>query len=333
MAVSIPPKLTLTQLEKLAFHCGISKTGTKSIVRQRLADTLAAYQPLPGSTRILSIDLGIRNLAYSLLVPASSKGKGTKNGRDERQPGSGVVTRPAVHVWQRQNLLPNTASRKGVIKNEEDIGPSGLAEDFTPASLSRIATNLVRDQLLPLKPTHVLIERQRFRSGGGPSVLEWTVRVNTLEAMLYAVFATLRSMKQWDGEIIPVEPRRVGPYLLTRAGMIQHADMSKKTKAENKKLKIDLLAGWLQREDEIEMANAQVRAMAEAYMHRLTKTSRNKKLADTPRGTELEGSTKLPKLDDLADSLLQGVAFLEWEGNKASMLKNGVEAFIDLHEI
>lgn len=333
MAVSIPSKLTLAQLEKLAFHCGISKTGTKSIVRQRLLDTLTSYRPLAGGTRILSIDLGVRNFAYSLLVPTLTGEKGMRNAPDRGNSALGMVDRPTVHAWSRQNLLPKISSRNEMPKKEEDVEFSGSAEDFTPASLSTIATSLVRDQLLPLKPTRVLIERQRFRSGGGPSVLEWTVRVNTLEAMLYAVFATLRSMKQWDGEVIPIEPRRVGPYLLTQAGTIQHADFAKKTKAENKKLKIDLLSGWLQNGQEVELANAQVRAMAEAYLHRLKKSPRSKKLADTPRETGLEGSAKLAKLDDLADSLLQGVAFLEWEGNKASMLEHGVEAFIDLHHV
>ena len=96
---------------------------------------------------------------------------------------------------------------------------SGTEPDpFSPASLARVTTALVRDALLPLRPTHVLIERQRFRSAGHAAVQEWTLRVNTLEAMLHAALRTVREYGLWDTS--PPPPKGKGKGKKVRSNFL-----------------------------------------------------------------------------------------------------------------
>ena len=59
--------------------------------------------------------------------------------------------------------------------------------------MAQIALNFIQTHILPQNPTHILIERQRFRSSSSPAILDWTIRVNTLEAMIYAILAVHQS--------------------------------------------------------------------------------------------------------------------------------------------
>jgi cruciform cutting endonuclease 1 len=46
------------------------------------------------------------------------------------------------------------------------------------------------------------------------------------------------------------------------------------------------------------------------------------------RKGEVDGEEKMGKLDDLADCLMQGMAWIEWEENKRKALEHGVEALL-----
>lgn len=312
-----PFDLTLSSLQELARTLGVSQTGPKPALTARLQGVLRNHSPPPADARILSIDLGIRNLAYALLTPP---------------PQSTEVSKPTVHAWTRVDL--RSLSPLPVAQN-----PLPSQDDFSPASLSSLALKLVQTHLLPLNPTHVLIERQRFRSGGGSAVLEWTVRVNSLESMLYAIFAAFRSTGRFDGAVIPVDPRRVGPFLLEdeageggtegknggrKAGgsMVVTAKGSK----ENKKLKIALVGRWLRDRRGVQF-EGQSEGMKKAFLNRwLPKEKKSK--ADKGAGLlagEEKGGNGIEKLDDVADCLLQGVAWLRWERNKRKLVEELAE--------
>ncbi|KAI0598741.1 mitochondrial resolvase Ydc2 [Biscogniauxia sp. FL1348] len=213
----VSPALKAAQLQRLAFLCGISKTGTKTELVARLnaaalAATAAAAAPAegwPGSEqRILSIDLGIRNLAFSLITAKPSSPSSPSSSSSSPSPLPMHPPHIQLHAWKHRVLLERPPT-KGASGEDEKGGEgekevdadaeTGTSPDlYSPASLARVTTALVRDDLLPLRPTHVLIERQRFRSCGHAAVQEWTLRVNTLEAMLHAALRTVREYGLWD---------------------------------------------------------------------------------------------------------------------------------------
>lgn len=322
-----PLDLKLTELQELARTVGISQTAPKAALVARLRDALANHASPPPNARILSIDLGIRNLAYALLSPPPPQ---TAQPPAKTRPGGNRQTsapKPVVHAWNRVDL-----------RSLSTAGPDA-SQDFSPPSLSLLALDLVRTLLLPLDPTHVLVEKQRFRSAGGSAVLEWTVRVNSLESMLYAVFATLKSLGHFRGVVIPVDPRRVGPFLLELergGGGEAEADVvvaeSKRAKKrvppsdavrglkgakENKKLKIGLVGGWLRDGKGVDF-DGEAAVMKQAFLKRWFPKAKKSK-AD--KGAEIEDERVVEKLDDVADCLLQGVAWLKWEENKRQLVK------------
>lgn len=305
---------SLSQLRELALQCGINRSGTKTTLVSLIGETLSQHQPLRPDARVLSIDLGIRNLAFSLLSPPAA---------GSVKPRSAPPKFPVVHAWRPLALVPGA--------KEVDV----VSPDFSPASLAGITLSLVQNHLLPLKPTHVLIERQRFRSGGGSGVYEWTVRVNSLEAMLYATFSTLKGLGHWDGVVVPVDPKRVGPFLLEDRNP-DDGDKSKvaeeevdttvakakksglRSARENKKRKIDLLGSWLAR-DEIPLVGVEAEAMRRTFLEKWSPKEYRGKL--NTKGSKSKAKSKGPavsikKLDDVTDSLLQGIAWIRWEERK-----------------
>ncbi|KAL1865850.1 hypothetical protein VTK73DRAFT_5029 [Phialemonium thermophilum] len=330
-------ELSVHQLRTLALQCGIARSGTKGALIQRIQQVVRDHRPLDGGACILSIDLGIRNLAYCLITAP---------------PGRPHSSRPlsVVHAWHALSLVPPACTAVGEKTTEEkkkradggdldtsDVSPSILRpklqqqEDFSPASLSEIAVGLVRDKLLPLQPTHVLVERQRFRSAGGPAVFEWTVRVNSLEAMLYATFGTLKALGHWDGIVAPVDPKRVASFLVE--GEIEDAPQgadgqdirlcsarsNKRTSREVKRQKMDLLGQWLS-EGRVSMGNPQAKAMRTKYLDRwMRKGGKETRSGPDVKVQEAGSVDGLKKLDDVADSLLQGVSWLKWQENRSRL--------------
>lgn len=299
--------LRTVELQNLAKLCGINKSGTRAELIKRLSDELKSHKRLPPNARVLSIDLGIRNLAFALLTPS------------QRQKGTVQVRDAVVHDWQRVALIPT--DKKNIVPPGQEPGEQIAVlkkQDFSPGALSKLAVQLVEDRLLPLKPTHVLLERQRFRSAGGSNVLEWTVRVNMVESMLYAVFATLASVGRFGGVVLPVEPRLVGPFLLEREQ--EEAGSDEKTEelvtgrrggSAAKQLKIDLLGRWLMSGEKVHCDGGQPKITRRAFLRRWLPNG--KESTEPKEEAPIENEKKL---DDVTDCLLQGVAWMNWDKNK-----------------
>lgn len=226
---------------------GELKSGTKATQLSSLQHGLRRTRivhPVNRPTRILSIDMGIRNLAFCVLelgqMPTQGKSK-SKTGEDlkpsldlhesmEKLPWA--LDHVEVVAWKRLSLLralgdrPASTSDDDVMSTEDsaddadddhvsragstkdksskmrartqiaDSKPPSTEEslkpDYSPLRVARLAHRLVKEVFLPFDVTHVLIERQRHRSGGGSAIQEWTVRVNMLESMLHATFETFR---------------------------------------------------------------------------------------------------------------------------------------------
>ncbi|KAI0161493.1 mitochondrial resolvase Ydc2 [Xylariaceae sp. FL1272] len=355
-------KLRVAELKNIALYCGLPRTGTKPELVKRLQAAQSATTPAARSKTstgpiVLSIDLGIRNFAFSLMTlapsvssPSGTRGKRQKNKKSplpvlETTPRSPVAIR--LHAWQRLSLLEPSG---GLLPKNDDQDEASLrpeAPNFSPPALAKITNTFLQATVLRLNPlpTHILIERQRWRTLGGSSVLEWTLRVNTLEAMLHASLQTLRDVGSWKGEVESIQPRSVAQLFLeadeTKSKDVEELSASidesdepvgKKSKGpktqgsknhalylKKKGVKIDLLRQWLdQHDDIIQPQTPEAQQMLEMYQKKPNGKSRKKEpMVDT-------------KLDDITDSLLQGIAWLRWRENRAQLSRHGPEELLNL---
>lgn len=409
------PSLKAAQLQRVAFLTGVSSSGTKPVLIERL--TAALSSPFPalisrsgrrakskqdatcgkamsneGQLSILSLDMGIRNLAYAHLLVQPERNDGQSGGRFS------PLQLPILNAWNRlaisefpNSLIADTpvhlpmlvkSTSDGAIemeKNLDAIEPTKTitkqvaAESFAPELYAGHAYTLITSLIAAYQPTHILIERQRFRSGGGAAVQEWTIRVGVFEGMLYAVLYTLQQESKSNTKIAvqAVEPQRVARYWIETGptAIMSTSETKKRTSSkEGKKNKIELVGRWL---SSAAAANgeqtgigskvsiqtpSQAEKMAAAYLHKwgkgrkgkpapLTSTSSTKHatVRRTSRKEEKDVTSNRPdvaavvgatgdikKLDDLADCLLQGVAWLEWQRMKERIAVEGVAALGDI---
>lgn len=227
--------LTLPKLRSLLASTGLTSSGTKAALLTRLQTELHVRRLPQERARIVSVDMGIRNLAFCVvdveLPPLSflaheSRSCGSKNSSSNRSKRKALPTqhdslcyrapvRLSVREWTRLALpIPNGHA------SNTSIAEADAKESFHPRFLSQAAYALLHQTLLPHKPTTLLLERQRYRSGGAPAIQEWTVRVNMLESMLWAVLETLRhqNLHEERGAIVTfpgvhdVNPARVAAF-------------------------------------------------------------------------------------------------------------------------
>jgi len=342
MAFTLPTNLKLAHLKQLAFKCGISTSGTKPILSARILDSIArshsriftgnhvssANKKKDKPIRILSIDMGIRNLAYCILdfPPSNLKSKAKKSkAKMDTKPEL-----PTIQSWHR--LAVSSAPTKS--SADEELQLPVKKEAFDPLTLSQTAYNLLRHRLLLQNPTHILIERQRFRSMGSKHILEWTIRVNMFESILYGVLCTLKAEGVWEGEVEAILPGKVGPFWIGEEGEGKEKGKgkgkerkSKNAKVRNKGLKIDLVRRWLDSGEVVMLGNEAVEGTARAYREKWDRLPGRQKGGKKDGGEGPEET--MGKLDDLADCLLQGMAWIQWEENKRIALTDGVEALLE----
>ena len=99
---------------------------------------------------------------------------------------------------------------------------------------------------------------------------------------------------------------------------------SASAKIRNKGLKIDLVRSWLEAGDIVELGNEDVEDRARRYMQKWDRLPGGRK--GVKRGEKM--AEEMGKLDDLADCLLQGMAWIRWEKNRSIALEEGVEALL-----
>lgn len=338
MKLKLPATLDLKnwQLRYCAFLLGLPSTGNKTRLQGALLDRLQQPDAVPKAKteRIISVDMGIRNLAYCVLDVSHAS-----------SPSVGRSSTLKVHAWKRMDLLESHLDPPGVIESSvfEDQGtgsqlkqtrksivPSLIAKAaFAPSSLSKSAYD-VTAALLKHKPTTILIERQRFRSGGAAAIQEWTVRVNMLESMLWACLETLRHGKGSKQSIFPstheVSPARVAKFWTADPSiplrppdsfyslqMSVEQDVNMAKKKVEKKEKIAIARSWLEGTNDDVALEFEGEAAKTADLFRAGASTKSKSKSGVGKGrNEL-------KLDDLADCLLQAVAWLRWRENAEKM--------------
>lgn len=364
--------LKVAQLQRIARATGIQSSGTKSVLAARIEAALCQQLSIPSQKKdndgwsVLSIDMGIQNLAFAhLRVPAVSAARAPSKpvltawhrlkvseigDLDLQRAGTGAkIDSMDVSELVSESEVESTTSAHNVTAKPA----AGLKEGFSPDLYAATAYTLITSLLSAYKPTHILIERQRFRSGGGSAVQEWTLRVGVLEGMLYAVLYALRHERgsELAGiEVQGIEPKRVVGYwegLDSDTERNSEAGVKKgRVSARGvKKAKIDLVGRWLSASIEADLSAVQdtqrelelgaageakiyleadrpaVHDLAGAYLRKWRgEGTRNKRLFTA-------GSTReVGKLDDLADCLLQGVTWVEWQVMRERLAREGLEA-------
>jgi cruciform cutting endonuclease 1 len=329
------------QLKQVATCLGLNSTGTKAVLEHAIMSTLDGRHDFAKPPRIVSIDMGIKNLGLCVLE-APHLTKHLKATLDKQPASVNVLSWSKVDVLSQ---LSKTAKTGSVARSAELSKPDPSL--FRPSSLAETALTITDSILRDHEPTHILIERQRFRSMGGSSVQEWTLRVNMLESMLYACFETMRAHVQITGarfpEVIEMSPARVARFWCggdstsvdaafddvavgqskttkRRAADVMKEEVVKGGKID-KRAKIDVLRRWLAADEfplpphmavQLHFSDQAQDTAAAFNTDTSSKKARKKReAASTDSGP--------PKLDDLADCLLQGVAWVRWEENKRKL--------------
>ncbi|KAF9693850.1 hypothetical protein EKO04_008213 [Ascochyta lentis] len=224
------PTVTAKVLQALLTRIGSASSGTKSTLLARFQREIQQpsvfhrlsegkkqpHKPWNRKLRVVSIDMGIKNLAFcdaEVVYPATES-----------------ASEPSLHAsmnilrWKKIDLVGSTSEKKNHLLSEASESAEDDANPYSPSVLSRTAHRLIKEEVLSVNPDIILIEKQRWRSGGGSAVQQWTVRVNTLEAMLWAILETLKPTAHGAGKngekhgyrVYAVDPKRVGQYWLSR---------------------------------------------------------------------------------------------------------------------
>ncbi|GAM82927.1 hypothetical protein ANO11243_009130 [Dothideomycetidae sp. 11243] len=311
------------QLKHLCTNLGISAGPKKSTTAAALVAALGQYARHTEQPRIKSVDMGVKNLAYCMLRP-----------RERATDGAQF----RVYDWRRINVLTGESTTAQAEVDDEKITTDGdgaeeapaLTNLYSPANLAPVAARLAGRLASDMDPSHIVIERQRFRSMGGSSVQEWTLRVNSLEAMLWASLQTLRDITTQSTpatafpQTVEMNPARIAAYWNTRASDwslneangneiipeasdkqpqrkgVDDSDVATKRGME-KSEKISLIRHWLET-GAIDVDDA-LQPLADAFMI-------------VGRARKTDGDLVIGKKDDLADCVVQGVTFSLWSRNR-----------------
>ena len=308
-------RLKLAELHRLAASLGSPSSGNKNVrissIRKSLQQAAQRSQnAAPENLSIISIDMGIRNLAYCHITTPVPKHLLASHPLNVR-----------LETWQRVSIgkaplpssTPSTMSKKKIVT----LQPSTITtekESFEPIDYADYAYTFLRHVIDQHKPTHVLIERQRFRSGGQAAVQEWTIRVGVFEGMLYAVLRTLAEQKSHECKVVPILPVQVNRYWLAQPSEASVRKPEDRIQAKAMKQHKIKLVGKLLEENATLSTQMSLSTPAlqtrDAFLARLSGVKSREK------------DHEFRKLDDLSDCLLQGVAWLNWQRNRALVSQN-----------
>ncbi|EXJ80177.1 hypothetical protein A1O1_08319 [Capronia coronata CBS 617.96] len=305
--------LSLARLHRIAVSIGSPCSGTKA---ERVAGIQHALSGVETSRRenlsLLSIDMGIRNLAFAHISAPRHVDKRLLYGLPTLRQWRQVAVSQAseVEAIDSHLMAPGESKLEGASPVTHIRSRLGK-ESFEPIDYALHAYNLVTNLLRTYKPSHVLIERQRFRSGGRAAVPEWTIRVGVFEGMLYAVLRTLVEEGKVQVQVEPMQPTFVNRYWLESREAAKSAPVKtpavRRSGRDVKRAKIDRV-GQMLVDDEKPPAirlDEDLRPFTSEFVSIWQKDRKRNVLATNMNG--------ISKLDDLADCLLQGLAWIDWQ--------------------
>ncbi|KAG4305141.1 hypothetical protein PORY_001311 [Pneumocystis oryctolagi] len=294
-------RLTVQQLRTVAMKCGILNNGNKSELINRIFKEISKTKLIDKhytAHRILSIDMGIRNLALcSIILPP-------------------VVIQDFNLIYYENFIINEWCKLSINLENIENDEITKKTHKLT--SYSFLAYQLAKSFLEKFQPQTILIERQRYRTRNMNTVLEWTIKINMFEHMLHAIFRCFKEEKIWndpEADILSIDPTKITSFWLEKNNTIKkntfiNHNLFKniftnsrnndsinlsETPLKSKKEKIKIVDLLLKANSIFDFKNTQI--TADDFISR--KKEKNKL-----------------KVDDLADSFLQAVSWIIWEQNK-----------------
>lgn len=309
-------KLKLTQLKVLSTLLGLPSSGTKSVLLEGIIQASTAVGALGSKISrssplvVKSVDMGVRNLSLVNLHAPSLVSGSLQAGASHEKYG-----KMGISQWKRLDV-------------EKGFRPDSWSPEVSSFDVDRLAViahALVRREFVLNTPgenvckskSHwpdvILIERQRFRSGSSASTLEWTIRVNMLENMLHAILHTLAPPE--TVVVASINPKAVLNYWIQRTGTAREEKGYKETKAFKTRLAAAVLGLHYPSRPLLNKKNI---PMLDISGLELATAPCGFDILDTESKdvVQILGSAKV-KDDDLADSFLQGLAWLEWiEGRR-----------------
>lgn len=141
------------------------------------------------------------------------------------------------------------------------------------------------------------------------------------EAMLYAVLKTLSAQGLWKGAVHPVAPAMVSKFWLGK----EEAGEGKMSKSAKTKLqKVELVKKWLEEDGGRMKFEASAKETARKYLEKRKGGRKGTKIGQPSRTDRNADEGEIGKLDDLADCLLQGMAWISWEENRRTIVSQGL---------
>ncbi|ODV94106.1 hypothetical protein PACTADRAFT_76741 [Pachysolen tannophilus NRRL Y-2460] len=350
--LALQKKLTNNVLMSICRNCGfqISTAASKARLIENVASSLETksliFNPLKSvknnghgddNFKILSIDMGIKHFAYckiSIKKSQSFKGK------------------PVIDEWNKMNLINWSSS---VIPS----GATGTLE-FTPLNYSKLSNELIFELIYSngYNPDLILIERQRFRTMGNSNVLENILKSNILENMLFSSLTTLNryDSTKFQSLLVSSSPLTMTNYWVNYKTMavnngkkIDENINSPPNNAENsKKIRIKLVSNWITNninkdfdrtpitlnnknlEKETATSNIHLQKILDIksdsrklyeFMNFLKKPHSSITNASNSNSRVVQKLLEKEKGDDLADCLLHGLSWFNFEKNKDTIYK------------
>lgn len=136
-----------------------------------------------------------------------------------------------------------------------------------------------------------------------------------LEAMLYATLFTLKQQGVWTGEVVPINPAKVGKYWLSGK-----SEKGKKSDTKTKAKKMEVVRGMVRDGWGVQLPEESGESgIPEGDIEKI-RLEKKKGLLNKSGDLRKGG-----KFDDLADCLLQGLAWCRWQENRRAIWEMGKE--------
>lgn len=257
--------------------------------------------------------MGLRNFSYSVLDLSTQ-----------------YTVPPLLSAWCVTDILQQASIPL------EDSSEQGSSR-FSSALAADLAYSVFAESILPkYNPDVIILEQQRLRSGGGSNVIEWTLRINMFESALHGVLVALRKQGKSTARVYDVLPGRTKGYWIrpTPSTVCDEEKVIRTSKKSNsstyamsKAVKVDLVKRWTENVsfEKPDACRHVVFSQDTIPLAQQFHSRRSRQLSSLPQSTTLPRNFKL---DDLSDSLLQGVAYIEWQQHQfalASALKAGAD--------